>query len=153
MIETRNILTTPMKPEKIYIREDLIISKSSKDLCNNFHLSVNNDNKRLPLIQWLPTFYKSPTNTKFIKAAPVSYTNPLSFSLLCSHCFFNKQTTATTKAVSFLGIDRSHGWIPFGVLLTRNQLLIPLTNLTNAVKRDQCYVLTFLHVSLKSHIN
>ena len=50
MIETRNILTTPMKPEKIYIREDLIISKSSKDLCNNFHLSVNNDNKGLPLI-------------------------------------------------------------------------------------------------------
>lgn len=37
--------------------------------------------------------------------------------------------------------------------MTRNQLLIPLTNWTNAVKRDQCYVLTFLHVNLKSHIN
>ena len=50
----------------INIQVDLVIARHSKDLCNNFHISVNNDNKRSLLIYLLQKLHKNQTKTRFI---------------------------------------------------------------------------------------
>ena len=56
--------------------QDILIAKYYKDLCNNFHLSVNNDNKRLELVYWFPKLHKKSTTARFIIPAPVSSNKP-----------------------------------------------------------------------------
>ena len=106
------------------IQEDLLVAKQC-----NFHLSVNNDNKRLELIYWLLKLHKKPTNALFIIPAPVFSNKSLSNSLTSVlKLFFKTKTITTSKAVSFLAL------IPFGLFLTINQPSIPSTILTNAAK-------------------
>ena len=58
--DTKNICETCS-----HIQEDLRIAKHSKDVCNNFHLSVYNYDKRLPLIYCLPKLHGNPTKTNW----------------------------------------------------------------------------------------
>ena len=66
------ILSAPIK-----LQEDLFIAKHCKDRFTNFYFAVNNGDKRLPLIYWLPKFYKKSTKAIFVIAALVSSTKLL----------------------------------------------------------------------------
>lgn len=78
--DTRNF-TNKIYETCYHIQEDLLINEHSKNLCNNFHLFGNIDNKRLPLIYSLSKLRKNPTKERFIISAPVSSSKPLYKSL------------------------------------------------------------------------
>ena len=50
----------------IILKKTYVLLSIAKDFCNYFHLSVNNSNKRLPLMHWLSKSQKAQIKSIFI---------------------------------------------------------------------------------------
>lgn len=87
-----------------HIQEDLLVPKDCKAICNNFHLSVNNEFKSFPPIYWLLKLNKKPTEDKLTIAASVPSTKSLSKSLTSMFKLFWKQIDNYNNSISFFSV-------------------------------------------------
>lgn len=84
-------------------------SKSENDIINNhtnfirnkFNMKVQEDNKRLPRIYWLPKLHKNPSKFRFIIAAPKCSIKPLATSITLALKLLYKQIESYNDRSSY----------------------------------------------------
>ena len=111
---------------------DDLVSTHTDNLKKMFNIKVNDENKCLPSIYWLPKMHKNPIKSRFIIAAPICSIKPLSKSVTSIFKMFHQQIeTYNKKCQFFTGVNT------FWVTLN-NQPVIRKMNKINLNKRAKC---------------
>ena len=83
-----------------------IINKHSNVLHKKFNLSVNQENKILPTIYWIPKLHKNPSKARFIIASPISSIKPLTKTVTSVFkLMFNQIQRYNYKCRYFSGVN------------------------------------------------
>ena len=69
---------------------DLLIKRHGNNILTYFKIFLNDENKSLPSIYWLPKLHNSSTKARFITAAPKCSLKPLSLSITSVFKCLNK---------------------------------------------------------------
>ena len=108
-------------------------------------MSVNDDDKRLPLNYWLPKLHKTPIKARFIIAAPKCSTKPLSKAITAVFKLMFAQIKAYNKEYSFYS-----GINTFWTILNNQPVINTINNLNERKKANSvtCFDFSTLYTKI-----